>query len=126
MCLTLSVYNYCVTCFSYFFQLSPLAPLYVLHFSVFLLLFEYVKLDNSFYYQVLVEVCMFLIIFIFIIFSMFVCIMYFCRSYKKFVKIKNVCCNFLVASLFKRRNIEKSRKFKHFFLDLQTFIFKGS
>ena len=31
----------------------------------------------------LVEVCIFLIIFIFTILSMFVCIMYFCRIYKK-------------------------------------------
>ena len=30
--------------------------LYLLHFSVFLLLFEYVKLDNSFCYHVLIEV----------------------------------------------------------------------
>ena len=44
-------------------------------FSVLLLLLKYIKLDNSFCYQVLVEVCMFLIIFIFIILSMFACIM---------------------------------------------------
>ena len=45
-------------------------------FLTFFLLLEYVKLDNSFCYQVLNEVCIFLIIFIFIILSMFVCLMY--------------------------------------------------
>ena len=81
--LNISVYIYCVTCCSCFSQLSLLVLLYFLYFSVFLLLLEYVNLDNSFCYQVLVEVCMFLIIFIFIILSMFVCITYFCRIYRK-------------------------------------------
>ena len=81
--LNISVYIYCVTCCSCFSQLSLLVLLYFLYFSVFLLLLEYVKLDNSFYYQVLIEVCMFLIIFIFIILSMFVCILCFCRIYRK-------------------------------------------
>ena len=38
---------------------------------------EYVKLDNRFYYQLLTEVCNFLIIVIFFILPMLVCIMYF-------------------------------------------------
>ena len=42
-----------------------------------------VKLHNSFCYHVLVEVCKFLIIFIFINLSMFACIMNFCLIYKK-------------------------------------------
>ena len=87
--LNTSVCIYCVTCCSCFSQLSLLVLLYFLYFSVFLLLLVYIKLDNSFYYQVLVEVCMFLIIFIFIILSMFVCILYFCRNYrKKYIYIK--------------------------------------
>ena len=53
------------------------------YFLVLLLLLKYVKLSNSFCYQVLVEICMFLIIFIFIILSMFVCMMYFFRNYRK-------------------------------------------
>ena len=77
------VYIYCVTRCSCFSQLSLLVVLCFFYFSVFLLLLEYVKLDNSFSYLVLVEVCMFLIIFIFIILSMFVCIMYFCRIFRK-------------------------------------------
>ena len=77
------VYVYCVTRCSCFSQLSLLVVLCLFYFSVFLLLLEYVKLDNSFSSLVLVEVCMFLIIFIFIILSMFVCIMYFCRIYRK-------------------------------------------
>ena len=77
------VYIYCVTRCSCFSQLSLLVVLCLFYFSVFLLLLEYVKLDNSFSYLVLVEVCMFLIIFIFIILSMFVCIMYFCRIFRK-------------------------------------------
>ena len=81
--LNLSVYINCVTCCSCFFQLLLLVLLYFLCFSVFLLLLEYVKLDNISCYQVLVKVCMFLIIFIFITLSMFVCIMYFCRIYRK-------------------------------------------
>ena len=44
------------SCFS---QISLLVLVYMLHFSAFLL-FEYVKLDNSFCYQVLVENCKFL------------------------------------------------------------------
>ena len=81
--LKISIHIYCVTCYICFSQLSLPVLLYFLHFSVFLLLLEYVKLDNSFSYPVLVEVCMFLIVFIFIILSMFVCIMYFCRIYRK-------------------------------------------
>ena len=77
------VHIYCVTRCSCFSQLSLLVVLCLFYFSVFLLLLEYVKLDNSFSYLVLVEVCMFLIIFIFIILSMFVCIMYFCRIFRK-------------------------------------------
>ena len=77
------VYVYCVTRCSCFSQLSLLVVLCLFYFSVFLSLLEYVKLDNSFSYLVLVEVCMFLIIFIFIILSMFVCIMYFCRIFRK-------------------------------------------
>ena len=77
------VYIYCVTRCSCFSQLSLLVVLCLFYFSVFLLLLEYVKLDNSFSYLVLVEVCMFLIIFIFIILSMFVCIMYVCRIYSE-------------------------------------------
>ena len=77
------VYIYCVTRCSCFSQLSLLVVLCLFYFSVFLLLLEYVKLDNIFSYLVLVEVCMFLIIFIFIILSMFVCIMYFCRIFRK-------------------------------------------
>ena len=50
--------------------------LYFFYFSVVLLLFNYAKLDNSFCHQVLVEVCMFFIIFIFIILPMFVYIIY--------------------------------------------------
>ena len=51
------------------FLIPVLVLLYVLHFSVFLLLLllSYVKLDKSFCYQVLVEVSKFLIIFIFTI-----------------------------------------------------------
>ena len=60
-----------------------LVLLYFLYFSIYLLLLEYVKLDNSICYQVLVKVCMFLIIFIFIILSMFVCVLYFCRIYRR-------------------------------------------
>ena len=83
------VYIYCVTRCSCFSQLSLLVVLCLFYFSVFLLLLEYVKLDNSFSYLVLVEVCMFLIIFIFIILSMFVCITYFCCIYsEKKCKIK--------------------------------------
>ena len=52
-------------------------------FSVLLLLLEHVKLDNNFCYQVLVEVCMFLIIFVFIILPMLVWITYFCRNFRK-------------------------------------------
>ena len=74
---------YFVTCCSCFSQLSLPVLLYFLYFSVLLLLFKYVKLDNSFYYQALVEVCMFLIIFISIILSVFVWIMYFCQNYRK-------------------------------------------
>ena len=81
--LNISVYIYRVTCYSCFSQLSRLVLLYSLYFSVFLLLLKYVKLDNSFCYQVLVEACMFLIIFIFIILSMFMCILHFCRIYRK-------------------------------------------
>ena len=77
------VYSYCVNCCSCFSQLLQLVLPYFLYFSVFLLLLEYVKLDNNFCYQVLVEVCMFLIIFIFIIMSMFVCIMFLSHLYKK-------------------------------------------
>ena len=81
--LNFSFYIYCVTYCSCFPQLSLLVLLYFLYFSVFLLLLEYVNFDSSFCYQVLVEVSMFLIIFIFIILSMFVYIMYFCRIYRK-------------------------------------------
>ena len=77
------VYIFCVTRCSCFSQLSLLVVLCLFYFSVFLSLLEYVKLDNSFPYLVLVEVCMFLIIFILIILSMFLCIMYFCRIYRK-------------------------------------------
>ena len=44
---------------------------------------NYARLDNSFCYQVLVKVCKFLIILIFINWSIFVCIMYFCHTYRK-------------------------------------------
>ena len=50
-------------------------------FFVFLILLEYVKVYNSFCYQVLVENRMFLIIFIFIILPVLVCIMYISRIY---------------------------------------------
>ena len=72
-CIKRDICIYCVTCCSCFSQLSLLVPLYYLCFSVFVLLFEYIKLDNSFCYQVLVKVCMFLIIFVFIILSI-VCV----------------------------------------------------
>ena len=63
------------------------------YFLVLLLLLKYVKLGNSFCYQVFVEICMFLIIFIFIILSMFVCMMYFFRNYrKKFEQIWELLC----------------------------------
>ena len=58
-------------------SLHLLCNLLQLLFSAFItasssLLLEYVKPDNSFCYQLLVEVCTFLM------FSMFMCIMYFC------------------------------------------------
>ena len=81
--LNISVYIDCVICCSCFSQLSLLVLLYFLYFSVFLLLLQYVKLGNSFYYELLVKVCMFLIIFIFIIFSVLVYIIYFCCSCRK-------------------------------------------
>ena len=68
------------SCFS---QLLLLVLLYFLYFSILFLLLKNVKLDNSFCYQVLVEVSMFLISFIFIMLSIFVCIMYFCQNYRK-------------------------------------------
>ena len=46
----------------------------------------YAKLDSSFYNQVLVEVCKFLIFFLcfcFAVLSMFVFIMYFCHIYRE-------------------------------------------
>ena len=52
-------------------------------FSVLLLLLKYIRLYNSFCYQVLVEVSKFSIIFISIILSMFVFIMYFCHIDRK-------------------------------------------
>ena len=62
----MSIYLYCLTFCTCFSQVSLLVLLYLLHFSVFLLLSLsfYVKLDNSFCYQPLAEVCKFLHIFI--------------------------------------------------------------
>ena len=56
--------------------------IFLIFFSI-LLLLEYIKLDNSFCYQVLIEVCLILIIFIFNILLLFVCIMYFRRIYRE-------------------------------------------
>ena len=64
----------------------PLVLLYLLHFSVFLSLFAHAKLDRSFSYQVFVEVCKSLIIFILTIISLFVCIMCFCGIYRNKTK----------------------------------------
>ena len=63
------------------FSNSTTSPTPFLTFSVFLLLTEYVKLDK--FDQVLVEVCKFLFIFIFITLPMFVGIMYFSLIYRK-------------------------------------------
>ena len=63
------------------FSNSTTSPTPSLTFSVFLLLTEYVKLDK--FDQVLVEVCKFLFIFIFITLPMFVGIMYFSLIYRK-------------------------------------------
>ena len=63
------------------FSNSTTSPTAFLTFSVFLLLTEYVKLDK--FDQVLVEVCKFLFIFIFITLPMFVGIMYFSLIYRK-------------------------------------------
>ena len=64
--------------------------------STLIITWIHIILDNSFYYQVLIEVCKFLIIFIFIILSMFVCTMYFCRIYKK-----EVILTFFIDSFIK-------------------------
>ena len=71
----------------------PLVLLYLLHFLVFLLLFAYAKLDSSFVYQVIVEVCKSLIISIFTIISLFVCIMCFCGIYRN----KNKTAHWIVT-----------------------------
>ena len=78
-------------------------------FSVLLLLLEHVKLDNNFCYQVLVEVCMFLIIFIFIILPMLVWITYFCRNFrKKFSIFLN--SNWLLVAIFLRFAFNQKEK----------------
>ena len=87
-----------------------------------MLLFEYVKLDHSFYYQVLIEVWKLLIILIFIILSMFVCIICFCHIYGKKISF---CANLkaflfqtnkqsLFEYLYQRRFLIKSSHFSFF------------
>ena len=102
--LNLLVCIYFVTCCSCSSQLSLLVPLYFWYFSVFSLLLEYVKLDNSFRYQVLAEVWMFLNTFIFIIFSMFVCMYFFAFIEKKRCTDKVISRNNLHNRVHQKRN----------------------
>ena len=96
---------------SLFSTSTSCSTIFFIFFSL-LLLPKYVKLDNSFCCQVLVEVCMFLIIFIFIMLSIFVCIRYFCRNYRKkkfgqrnvrtFVFVCGLCACLWVCSFYVR------------------------
>ena len=87
--------------------------------STLIITWIHIILDNSFYYQVLIEVCKFLIIFIFIILSMFVCTMYFCRIYKKeviltFVLTLSLSSVKLHFELFQLSNISLNKQFWFF------------